>query len=63
VLKTNHGCHTNIIVKDKSKLNIANVKDKVKHWLSIDFSTLIYETHYHRIAPRIFVEKYMFDGN
>ena len=36
VLKTNHSCHTNIIVHDKAKLNIAKTRRKLDKWLRIN---------------------------
>ena len=48
VLKCNHGSGMNIIVKDKSKMNIPDVKKKLDWWMHDDFSMRNgFESHYH----------------
>ena len=59
VLKTNHGCGTNIICKDKSLLDIDDAKQKLANWLKIDFGKLYNEQHYKYIRPCIFAEQYL----
>ena len=59
VLKTNHGCGTNIICKDKSQLDIEDVKQKLTDWLKIDFGKLYNEQHYKYIKPCVFAEQYL----
>lgn len=59
VLKTNHGCGTNIICKDKSLLNIEDTKQKLNNWLRIDFGKQYNEHHYKYIKPCLFAEQYL----
>ncbi len=59
VLKTNHGCGTNIICRDKTKLNQNDVKQKLADWLTIDFGKLYNEKHYSYIKPCIIAELYL----
>lgn len=59
VLKTNHGCGSNIICKDKSQLDIEDAKQKLANWLQIDFGKLYNEQHYNFIKPCIFAEQYL----
>lgn len=60
VLKTNNGSGTNLIVKDKSKLNKKQVKRLVKDWLDTDFAYYNpFEHQYTAIAPKIIAEQYM----
>lgn len=60
VLKTNHGSGTNVIVKDKAKLNLKETKRKFKDWLDTDFGYKSLELHYADISPRkIIAEKYI----
>ncbi len=60
VLKTNHGCGTNIIVKDKSKFNKKEAKEKFDRWLRVEFGFLNgFELHYCGIKPKIIAEQYM----
>ena len=67
VLKVNWGCGQNIIVKDKSKLDIINTIEKLKYWLE-PFSNHYYNSYewaYKNIKPKIICEKYIeqIDGN
>ena len=59
VLKVNWGSGQNIIVKDKSKLNIEETKNKLNGWLK-PFSNhyyYSYEWQYKDIEPKIICEK------
>ena len=63
VIKCNHGCAYNIIVKDKSKLDLTDVKAKLDKWMSENFAFKnAYELHYRDIPKKIIIEKYMDDG-
>ena len=60
VLKTNHGSGTNLIVKDKSKLNLKRVKRMFDDWMNIDYAyNSNFEMHYTDIKPKIIAEKNM----
>ncbi len=59
VLKTNHGSGSNIIVEDKTNLNMTMAKKKINKWLSTDFGLLSFERHYSDITPRIIVEQFI----
>ena len=60
VIKCNHGCAYNIIVKDKTKLDLADVKAKLDKWMSENFAFKCgYELHYRDIKPKIIIEKYI----
>lgn len=60
VLKTNHGSGTNLIVKDKSTLNLKRAKRMFDDWMSIDYAyNSDFEMHYTDIKPKIIAEKYM----
>ena len=63
VIKCNHGSGMNIIVKDKSKLNIKGSISLLNNWMNTDFSIANgFEAHYHDIERKIFVEEYL-DNN
>lgn len=63
VIKCNHGCAYNIIVKDKNKLDLQEVKTKLDGWLSENYAFRYgFELHYRDIPPKILIEKYMDDG-
>lgn len=59
VLKTNHGSGTNVIVKNKSHLNMKITKQKFKDWLDTDFGYKSLELHYSDIQPKIIAEAYI----
>jgi hypothetical protein len=62
VLKINHGSGMNILVKDKFKMDVKNVKLKLSKWLfSNDFNNSR-EWHYKQIKPGILVEEFMGDN-
>lgn len=63
VLKTNNGCGTNIIVKDKSALDYDAVRKKLKYWLRYPYGELTGQLHYAHIPPCIIAEKYMRQSN
>lgn len=58
VLKTNHGSGTNIIVRDKSKLDFKKTNEQLDKWLKMRFGWPI-ESHYLRIKPLIIAEEYL----
>lgn len=60
VLKTNHGCGWNIIVKDKSKFDINDAKQKINRWLKTNFAFEFgLELQYLNIKPKIIAEEYL----
>ena len=60
VIKCNHGSGYNIIVKDKSRLDLADVKSKVDAWMQENFAFKYgFELHYRDIEPKILIEKYL----
>ena len=67
VLKVNWGSGQNIIVKDKSKLDIEEAKNKLRNWIkpASNHYYFSYEWPYKNIAPKIICEKYIeqMDGN
>lgn len=61
VLKCNHGCGYNIIVKDKQHINKAEIRQKLNEWLKEDYGKIHNEYHYSKIEPKILAEKYLID--
>lgn len=59
VLKTNNGCATNIIVRDKSRLDRAAACRQLDRWMGLHFGDLTGERHYSLIKPRILAEELM----
>ncbi|MDT2805865.1 ATP-grasp fold amidoligase family protein [Vagococcus lutrae] len=58
-LKTNNGCKSVVIAKDKNDLNELEVKEKMRAWLDEDFGLYSIEPHYSQIEPKIICEKYI----
>jgi hypothetical protein len=63
VLKTNHSCGTNIIVEDKSKLDIAKTRKKLNKWLKVKYGVDTVEPHYAGIKPLIIAEEFLVNDN
>ena len=64
VLKANHGCGWNIIVKDKNKFDINDAKRKFDNWMQMNFAFKFgLELHYMNIPPKIIVEEYLENDN
>ncbi|MCX0383542.1 ATP-grasp fold amidoligase family protein [Clostridium perfringens] len=60
VLKTNHGTGTNILVKNKEKMDNTDVKWKINDWLETDYGyKAALELHYSKINPVVLAEQYI----
>ena len=57
VLKTNNGCGTVLVVRDKSKLNEKKTRKQLQQWLNVPFGWRGAELHYTRIKPCIIAEE------
>jgi hypothetical protein len=57
VIKTNNGCGTVLIVKDKSVLDIDAAKNKLNEWLKQSYGWRGAQLHYTRIMPCIIAEE------
>lgn len=62
VIKTNHGSHTNIIVRN-GKIDKTKAKKQFDEWMSKDWSWWGYELNYIPIPRKIFIEPFMNDGH
>ena len=64
VIKCNHGCGYNIIVKDKSQLDLEEVKAKLDQWMNENFAFKVScELQYRDIEPKIIIEKFIENKN
>ena len=57
VIKTNHSSGTNIIVKDKSSLNIEATNKQLSKWLKMNYANSSGEMVYYSIKPQILIEE------
>ncbi len=60
VIKCNHGCAYNIIVKEKSQLDLADVKARLDKWMGENYALKWgCELHYRDIPPKIVIEEFL----
>jgi hypothetical protein len=60
VLKANHGCGWNLIVKDKSTANFTDIRNRINTWLQTNYSFVYgYEMQYSQITRRVIAEQYI----
>lgn len=60
VIKCNHGSGYNIVVKDKSTLDIHEAKLKIEKWMEENFAFKAgCELHYREVPPKIIIEKFI----
>ncbi len=58
IIKCNHGCGYNILVKDKKEMNVAEIKSKLNTWLKTNYAFVSgFELQYKNIDPQILVEE------
>lgn len=58
-LKCNHGAGFNIIVNDKSRMDLRIIKSKLDKWMQTDFSLVGAEPHYKNITRKIICEEFL----
>ena len=63
VLKVTAGCGWNLIVPDKSKLNVAEAREKLSKWMATDYYLRYRERPYRRAHKRIICERYLGDAS
>lgn len=59
ILKSNNGCATNIVVKDKDKFDTNGLVEKLNGWLAVNYGDIPVELHYNRIKPCLIVEEFL----
>lgn len=62
VLKTNNGCATNLIIKDKRTIDINDICHNLNRWLVYPYGALTGQLHYSHIKPLIIAEEFLSDG-
>lgn len=63
VLKTNNGCGTVLIVRDKDSINEKATLKKLQQWLNVPFGWAGAELHYTRIKPCIIAEELLHEDS
>jgi hypothetical protein len=57
VIKANHGCGFNLLVRDKNKLNLKKTIVTLDSWLKYSFAYEAFEFHYKDILPMLYIEQ------
>ena len=61
-LKATHGCGWNVVVQNKSTLDVAATRRQLKQWLKTNYAAYAREWVYKNIPPKIICEKYLQDN-
>jgi len=59
VIKSTHGCNSNILCKSKDELNWNMTKRIINSWLKLNVNSFGRESNYKNIKPRIILEKFI----
>ncbi|MBR9772624.1 MAG: glycosyl transferase [Gammaproteobacteria bacterium] len=59
VVKCTHGCGYNVVVGDKSKVDVVSVSRKLRKWLKRKYGRKNLEYHYDGIQPRVIIERFI----
>lgn len=63
-LKATHGSAMNVIVTDKSQMNLGAARYSFRKWLATNYAyTAGFEMHYENIEPRIIAEEYISEAD
>ena len=62
VIKCNHGCGYNILVKDKMSENIDDIVNKLSKWMKEDYWKIYCEPQYKFVKKKIIIESYLGDN-
>ncbi len=57
VIKTNNGCATVAIVRDKKQYDLVKLRSDLKEWMKLRFGDISGQCHYSRIEPKIIAEE------
>lgn len=59
VMKCSHASGYNVIVRDKSQLDLKKLAKKFSKWLETNYGNKTLEKHYSKIKPQIIIEKFI----
>lgn len=63
VIKTNNASATNILVRDKSKIDENAIRKQLDEWLKIDYGYRTCQPHYSKIKPLMLAEEFLGGAN
>lgn len=63
VIKTNNASATNILVRNKSELDINSTRQRLEKWLKWEYGLQTCQPHYSRIKPLILAEEFLVDND
>lgn len=58
-IKLNVGCGKNIIVKDKSEIDIPQIKKEIQGWFGLNYWQAYSEMQYKDVKPYVIIEQYL----
>lgn len=61
VIKSNNGCSTVLVIKNKTEVDKEKIVKKLNSWLLIDYGTIPVELHYNLIKSCLIVEEFLYD--
>lgn len=59
-IKTNNGCASNILVRDKLSANLMKISKELNYWIKYPYGEITGQRHYSRIEPKIIAEEFMY---
>ena len=63
VIKATNGCGNNFICKDKSKINIDEIRTILQKWIAEDYYSITKEKQYKGCNNKLIIEEYLEDEN
>ena len=60
VIKTNNGCASNFLVRDKLNTDLNKILKELGFWIKFPYGELTGQRHYSRIEPKIIAEEFMY---
>lgn len=63
VIKCNHGSGMNMVIKNKSKMNIKKIRNFINKQMKINYAFINYELQYANVSRKIIIEEYIENEN
>lgn len=60
VIKTNNGCASNFLIRNKSSVDLNAISKELNFWLKFPYGELTGQKHYTRIPPKILAEELLY---
>lgn len=63
VIKTNNGCASNFLIKDKTSTDLKAINKELDFWLKFPYGELTGQKHYTKIPPKIIAEELLYQND